>query len=60
MLQIDSSFIINGTQNVEWVVVLPGNNKETILLEVTFKTIIPLDIIVVDNVLHINFFPVSP
>lgn len=44
-------------QKVKYVVLSPRNNKETILLEITFRiTPFSLDLIIVDKILHINVF----
>jgi len=43
MLQVDSSLINSGMQNMECVVFPPGRSKEAISLDATFKTIIPFN-----------------
>lgn len=49
MLHVDSSLISNEKQTVEWVVLPPSNNNEAIPLEATLRTIIPFNLILVDN-----------
>ena len=60
MLQVESSFIKIGIQNLECAIFPPGSNKEAIPLDATFNTIFPVDLIAADNVLQMKVFPVPP
>ncbi|KAK9664764.1 hypothetical protein RND81_14G066400 [Saponaria officinalis] len=59
-LQKESSLTFRGMPNLECAVLPPGNNNDTIPLEATGSTILPLERIPAHSVFHKNVLPVPP
>ncbi|CAK9235701.1 unnamed protein product [Sphagnum troendelagicum] len=60
MLQVDSSCRSIGILNLEWAVLSPRSNKDTILDEATVSTILPCPRRRDRNVVQTNVLPVPP